>query len=187
MRYRARPEVQDKEKRRYIWNQTNPNWRLNRQSYLRRYRTSPTGQTKIKAYFKKPEVIERQKRLARLRRRRDGVPPRTQTKPEQSLELLLHTHFPGDWRYTGQGDVVIGRCAPDFFQVNGKKGIIEVYGCYHHGCPTCGHPSPHANSQRDAKRLKMFEDLGLKTLVVWEHELKAAGAVVQRVKETFYQ
>lgn len=103
------------------------------------------------------------------------------------MEHLLHTHFPGDWRYTGQGEVVIGRCAPDFYNVNGKKAIIEVYGCYHHGCPTCELTAHFAKPEHDARRLQMFEDMGLKTLVVWEHELKEAEAVVQRISNTFYR
>lgn len=43
------------------------------------------------------------------------------------------------------------------------------------------------NAEHDAKRLKMFEDMGLKTLVVWEHELKDPGAVVQKVHGSFYR
>lgn len=82
--------------------------------------------------------------------------------------------------------MVIGRCAPDFFQVNGKKGIIEVFGCYYHNCPQCKLGPGPRTPEHDAKRLKMFEDLGLKTLVVWEHELGDQNALINRIKERFY-
>jgi len=81
---------------------------------------------------------------------------------------------------------VLARLVPDFFNQNGKKAIIELYGCYHHNCPACKHgPSPKS-AEKDARRLQMFEDMGFKTLVVWEHELKAPESVVDAVREKFY-
>lgn len=149
----------------------------NKDSHIVEWRKRNTQRTEVKA---------RRALLAKNRRRRHGVRERRQTKPEQALERLLHEHFPGDWRYTGDGKVVIGRKSPDFFHVNGKKAIIELYGCYYHNCPKCGYVSGPRKSDVDAHRVQMFEDMGFRTLVVWEHELPSSQSTADKVRRTFY-
>jgi len=56
--------------------------------------------------------------------------PESPTSPELCLGGLLDKHFPGEWRYTGNGDTLIGGKSPDFLNVNGQKAVIELFGDY---------------------------------------------------------
>ena len=56
-------------------------------------------------------------------------------QPERRFLALLDSLFPGDWRYIGDGSLVIGGACPDFTNVNGRKALIEMFGDYwHRGC-----------------------------------------------------
>lgn len=83
-------------------------------------------------------------------------------KAEQRLLDLLSVLFPGEYKWVGGFDVMIGGYYPDFINVNGQKKIIELFGDYW-----------HRNLQlRDENRLTQYGNYGYKTLVVWERELK---------------
>lgn len=210
--YRLRPEVQERLhayyrrtnvrerwKARYLVRRVNLTESLKKRdrmrTYIRRpevkamrrtYNRRPEVNARKRAHNRRPDVRERHRLFERVRRRKLGIEPRRKTIPEQKLEQILHENFSGDWRYTGQGDIVIGRCSPDFFHVNGKKAIIELYGCYHHNCPTCKlEPFPRSPDQ-DLRRIQMFEDMGFKTLVIWQHQLKDPDQIVNRVRGVFY-
>lgn len=53
-------------------------------------------------------------------------------KQEKKLDALLQKHYPGDWRYTGSGDVIIGGKSPDFMNCNGRKQVLLFHGIYWH-------------------------------------------------------
>lgn len=70
---------------------------------------------------------------------------------------------------------------PDFIFL--KENIaIFVDGCYWHGCPKCGHiPKTRSafwsakikrNKERDKQKNMELQDIGVKVLRIWEHELK---------------
>lgn len=84
-----------------------------------------------------------------------GVKP---NKVERVLELILNEAYPGQWKYTGDGQFIIAGKCPDFVNVNGKKQIIEVYGDFWH------------RGQDPAERIDLFKQFGYSTLVVWEKE-----------------
>ena len=85
-------------------------------------------------------------------------------KPEKLLNQLLKLLFKKDYKYVGNGKVILVRFNPDFINVNGQKKIIELYGDYWHNKPDY--------KKRDKRRLKSYTKLGYRTLIVWEHELK---------------
>ena len=95
-------------------------------------------------------------------------------RAEMALLALLQHSFPDDWAYTGNGSIILGGKCPDFVNINGKKALIELYGDWWHR----GHS--------EADRAACFAPFGYQTLVVWEHELKDPGAVVQKIMSTFY-
>jgi len=68
------------------------------------------------------------------------------------------------------------RLEPDFL-VPDEHLLIEVNGCFVHGCPECygGHGSTSVRS-RDERRLAELRKAGYEVEVVWEHELEALGA-----------
>ena len=90
-------------------------------------------------------------------------------KQELALGALLEGHFPTEWKYVGNGEVILGTKCPDFMNINGRKLLIELFGDYWHR-----HHDPKA-------RQDYFEQYGFHTLVLWEKELKDPQAVVAKV------
>lgn len=100
------------------------------------------------------------------------------TKVEVKLKELLDKSFPNEWEYTGDGKVIINNMIPDFFNKNGRKAVIELFGDYWHS-------EIKATNWRKTElgRMMAFSTLGIKCLVIWEHELKDEQAVVTKVKQ----
>lgn len=92
-------------------------------------------------------------------------------KLELKFESFLNDLFPNEWKYVGDGQLIINGKCPDFVNVNGKKQIIELYGDYWH--------------QRDdpREREKVFEPFGYKTLVIWTSEMKNMSKVKEKIME----
>ncbi len=97
-----------------------------------------------------PEHIH--KVLSRSRRHPNGL--------ERQMTAILDRLFPGEWRFTGDGSLVINHGNPDFANVNGQKKLIEVYGDYWH------------RGENPEQRIVQFREFGWETLVIWEHEVK---------------
>ena len=95
-------------------------------------------------------------------------------RQEAILNNILSTNFPNDWKYVGNGDLIIAGKCPDFVNTNGKKALIELFGDYWH------------KDDNPEDRIKIFEPYGYKTLVVWENELKNPDAIVARIQNEFY-
>jgi len=82
-------------------------------------------------------------------------------KREIELEEVLEKLFPGQWKYVGGGEVVIGGKCPDFINVNGRKQIIELFG------------EPWHKADNSEERISHFGRYGYSTLIVWVKELKS--------------
>ena len=74
------------------------------------------------------------------------------------------------YKYVGDGQFTIGTKCPDFVNINGQKKIIELLGCYWHGCPD--HFSDEVKQKEFEDRVQLFKSFGYSTLGIWEHELK---------------
>jgi len=85
---------------------------------------------------------------------------RGMNKPERYLLCVLDSLFPGEWKYVGDGQVIIAGKCPDFININGQKKVIELFGDYWHR-----DDDPH-------DRIDTFSPHGYKTFIVWERELK---------------
>jgi len=94
---------------------------------------------------------------------------RTPNKKEQILNRILKTNWPHEWKFVGDGRVVIEGKNPDFINTNGKKQIIELFGTYW-----------HKESEVD-ERTNIFGKYGYKTLILWENELKNEQEVISKV------
>jgi len=94
-----------------------------------------------------------------------------QTRPEQLMEQLLNELFPGEYKYVGDGQLIIGGKCPDFANVNGKKKLIEVFGDYWH------------EGQDPQERIEFFRQYGFDCLVIWESELEDITTVVEKLVE----
>ena len=89
---------------------------------------------------------------------------------ELRLQSMLDQHFPREWKFVGNGEVIIGGKLPDFININGKKQIIELFGIFWH------------NLFDTAVRTNHFRQYGFKTLIIWEDELENEAKLVKKVK-----
>jgi len=104
------------------------------------------------------------------------------TKPngieKKMIEILKS--ISSDFRYTGNGSCWISGMNPDFINED-RKQIIEVFGCYWHGCPE--HCSDRKKQRLNVSRINKFKKLGYSVLVVWEHELVNLQTVIKRIEQ----
>jgi len=102
-------------------------------------------------------------------------------RQERKLEAILEKWFPNEWKFVGDGEVILGSLNPDFINCNGRKHIIEFFGCWHHGCPI-HHPEKKVDwIETETGKKVIFSRYGFKTLVIWEHELANEQAIVDKV------
>lgn len=97
----------------------------------------------------------------------------TPNKKERELSKILESMYPGEWKFVGDGQIIIAGKCPDFINVNGKKKIIELFGDYWH------------KGENPKGRADIFRPFGYDTLVIWEHELKHKESMRNRI-ERFY-
>lgn len=90
-------------------------------------------------------------------------------KKETALFEIMESVQPGEWRYVGDGALIIDGKNPDFVNVNGKKLLIELFGDYWH------------KGQRPSDRAKIFKPFGFRTLVIWERELVNVKRLKRRI------
>ena len=117
---------------------------------------------------------------------------RRDTGPEKALKSALREK--GLVGYRLNYKKVPGR--PDICFVS-KKMAIFVNGCFWHRCPHCNYPDPKHNQKfwiekfsknvaRDKKKIEQLEELGWRTYVVWECEIKKdAMAAALKLYEEF--
>lgn len=92
-------------------------------------------------------------------------------KPEQAIFSILNSLYPGEWKFVGDGQLIIAGKCPDFVNVNGRKQLIECFGTYWH------------RGEDPQDRIDIFKPYGYETLVIWEHELKDIDLVVNKIKD----
>jgi len=91
-------------------------------------------------------------------------------KKEIKLSAILASMYPGEWKFVGDGKVIIAGKCPDFVNINGQKKIIELFGDYWH-------------QGEDTKvREDLFTPFGFQTLVIWERELKHADSLADKIR-----
>jgi len=89
-------------------------------------------------------------------------------KAEKRLSSILQSVAP-DFKYVGDGSLVIGGLCPDFS--NGDHKLIELFGDYWH------------KGEDPQKRIDYFKKFGYDTLVVWECELKEINDLISKIIE----
>ena len=91
-------------------------------------------------------------------------------KVEKSFDLFFRENsLP--YKFVGDGSVWIEGMNPDFINVNGSKDVIEIFGCYWHGCPI-HYKSNGAVRDDSYERIKRYAQYGFHCYVIWEHELR---------------
>ena len=97
------------------------------------------------------------------------------TKPEKKMIRLLNTNFPNEWKYVGNGQIIIDNLNPDFINCNGKKLIIEVFGDYWHD------PQRHWVLPLQ-EREKRFKKYGYNMLMLKESDLINEEEVINKIR-----
>lgn len=91
------------------------------------------------------------------------------TKLEIQFKEFLARILPDEYRYVGDGQLILGRKIPDFLNINGKKKLIELYGNYWH------------RNDDPQERIDYFKKYGFDTLITYEHELKDQQTLAERI------
>lgn len=103
-----------------------------------------------------------------------GVKP---TKPEKFLIKFLNEILPGEYKYVGNGSVVIGFKNPDFINANGQKKLIELFGDYWHS----EKKTSESKELHESKRVNHFAKYGYKTLIIWQSELEHTNKLKEQL------
>jgi len=92
-------------------------------------------------------------------------------KCEAKLYKIINSIQPNEWKYTGDGSMIINRMTPDFTNVNGRKEVIEHFGDYWH------------KGENPQDRINKYKKFGYRCLVIWESELKNETEVINKIEE----
>jgi len=102
-------------------------------------------------------------------------------EPELQLQSVLDTHFPGEWKYVGDGQFRLGGKNPDFMNVNSKKQVIEIFGVYWHDSDY------FPNRPTEEELIAHYEEYGFDCLVFWEFDVYNEEEAVERVRTYFHE
>ena len=94
-------------------------------------------------------------------------------KVELRLQDILDRHYPNQWKYVGDGQIIIGGRCPDFINVDGKKEIIELFGTHWHP------PFDVAN------RKEHYTQYGFRSAIIWEDELDDEKRLIKVLRRKF--
>ena len=72
------------------------------------------------------------------------------------------------WRYVGDGELMVGRKCPDFW--DGDKKLVEFYGEHWH------------KVDNSKERIEYFREYGYETLIVWGKELGNQTALLDKLR-----
>lgn len=90
-------------------------------------------------------------------------------KPEAKLLAIINEVCPNQYKYTGNGLMVVNGLCPDFTNCDGQKKVVEMFGDYWH------------RNENVQDRIDKFAEFGFDCLVIWENEVN--HSVRYNVKE----
>ena len=93
-------------------------------------------------------------------------------KCEMALEHLLQCLFKNNYKFVGDGKLIVNGFNPDFVDIKNKK-IIEMYGDYWH--------NKKSYIERDKRREIAYKNNQYELLIVWEHELKEIDKLTNKL------
>ncbi len=121
------------------------------------------------AFWKDPEYAKKMFKTF-------GVKP---NKKEIFLNEILQKEFPNEWKFVGDGYTWIAGKCPDYLNVNGKKLVIELLGCYWHGCKIHYPRSKYENDEKEL--IDHYKRYGFDCLIIWEHDLSNLNLIKNKI------
>jgi hypothetical protein len=150
-------------------------WKDPKSSYNSRERSEKVSRSKVKAHAD-PTSAYNSEEKARRYAKSIGLQP---NKAEKKLSYILRTTCPGEYKYNGDfrlGVSFAGRI-PDFWNVNGRKRVVELFGDYWHGQELTG-----TTKSGEVRKVKnKYRKCGVDCLVIWEHELSNPEKLRKRI------
>ena len=122
---------------------------------------NPKVIARAKAQWQNPNFVKAQMKARQVK----------PNKAEFRLEQILNKYSPNQWKYVGDGQVVIGGKVPDFLNVNGQKKLIELFGNYWH------------RGEDPERKPNYYKKYGFDTLVIWEWELNNEETLASKIKK----
>lgn len=101
------------------------------------------------------------------------------TKLELRVGEVLEKRFPGEWKYVGDGKLVVGGKCPDYVHREGKR-VLEVFGSQWHN-PDVSFKDKIPFHQTEEGVIEHYTKYGYACVVVWDHELADEGLVVKKL------
>jgi len=95
-------------------------------------------------------------------------------KAEQLLIDILEDNFPDEFKYVGNGEIVINGYIPDFININGKSKIIEFFGSYWH--------SKLEVIERDKLKLETYKNEGFDVLILKNKDLENITSLKNKIE-----
>lgn len=144
----------------------NPEWAQKSAEILKQLHANPEWHQKVinKMHAgRDASWADPQRREARIRAILKASHRRPTYIEQRIINILEEYSLP--YKYTGDGDVVIGRACPDFTNINGHKKLIEVFGNYWH------------QPDEEIKRKVLFAKYGFEVLILWENQINQKSDV----------
>jgi len=138
----------------------NPEWGCKSAETLKRLHTNPEWHRKVinKMHIgRDASWADPKRREARIRATLQASHRRPTYIEQKIINILKEYSLP--YKYTGDGDVVIGGACPDFVNINGHKKLIEVFGNYWHP------------PEDEIKKKAHYSKYGFKVLILWEKQI----------------
>lgn len=166
-----------------------------RASSLTGLKRTPQQCAKISIGVKKamqcPEMREQKKKAARRAWRNPEIAARqiaamwlaSQRRPnkaEEYLTRILESLYPSEYKFVGDGSIIIDRLNPDFINVNGQKKIIELFGERFHRPGGINKTIPVRRTAHG--RCEAFAKFGYRTLIVWWKELRNEAKLIEKIR-----
>jgi hypothetical protein len=117
----------------------------------------------VKELWQNPEYVAKQMQA-------NNVKPNT---AELHLGEILNKNFPNQWKYVGDGQLIIGGKCPDFANINGQKRVIELFGAYWHPIFDIAQKKQH------------YGGYGFELAIIWEDELDNERRLVNMLERKF--
>lgn len=100
-------------------------------------------------------------------------------KPNRPEQLFINfcNKYNLPYRYTGDGEVIIGSKNPDFINNNGKKEVVEIFGDFWHSKKVQG----ISKEEHIEEYIDYYAKYGFNCTIIWEHEVKDENIIKERL------